>query len=476
MRVPMYLTVRVAACLSAALLTLGCSSSDARARDALGEYQAAAAANNIPAARKALLDLVQAKDDVPDYWIELGKLQASTGNFNEAYYAFTRAYELDRSNVDVLRAVTELALRAGDLTGAQSHADELSVAAPGDPWVKLTTGWAAVTELHYDQALAAADSLLANSPYDAAATVLKARALVGLNRSDEATALLTKQVAAQPSDVGSLRMLERIYERQGDWANLAATAEKLSAAIPSDQDNALLLIQAAFRAGNTQAGRQESLKLLQAGPEPSLVASVLDLWFNYWPSDQRVRDAISLAAHASSQEQKLAYASFLSRVGSPADAIRLAAPLAALPVKAENAQANAVLADGLARMGKLGEAKSRFDAVIAFDPGNATALRGRAELELRTGQAGAAVVDAQKLVTVLPNSARDRLLLARSYAAAGQGRWADRTLWTAFQDIQADPQIYAALLASRKGNPDATQDLQEEFDRQRDAKLSRGLL
>ena len=111
------------------------------------------------------------------------------------------------------------------------------------------------------------------------------------------------------------------------------------------------------------------------------------------------------------------YAGILNRFGSPADAMQIAAPLAMLPVKAENAEANAIVADALSRSGKVAAAKARYDAVLAFDPGNASALRGRAELQLRVGNAPAAVIDAQKLVTVLPDSAEDRLLLARAFAA-----------------------------------------------------------
>src|SRR6476620_3654198 len=134
MHVRVHSILRIAACLSAACLTVSCRSSDARAEDALGAYQAAAASNDLVGARKALMQLVSAKDDVPDYWIELGKLQASMGSYNDAYYAFTRAYELDRSNPDVLRAVTELALRSGDINLALKRARELEVVSPGNPW------------------------------------------------------------------------------------------------------------------------------------------------------------------------------------------------------------------------------------------------------------------------------------------------------------------------------------------------------
>jgi len=66
--------------------------------------------------------------------------------------------------------------------------------------------------------------------------------------------------------------------------------------------------------------------------------------------------------------------------------------------------------------------------------------------------------------------------LARRIAAAGNTRWANRTLWAAFQEIPGDDKIYAALQLTKKGDSDATRDLQEEFDRQRDANLGRGML
>ena len=225
-----HLILRAAACLSTAFLMSGCTSSDARAKDALIAYQAASAANDVIGARQALLRLVRAKDDVPDYWVELGKLQASTGNFSDAYYAFTRAYELDRSNVDILRAVTELALRSGDIGLAQSHAEELEVLSPGDPWVKLTNGWDAFTQSHFDEAIADADGILANTPYSSPAIVLKARALVSLGREDAAAELLTKQVKAQPSDQGSLEVLSRIYLRRWDWGNLVPSISRTATA------------------------------------------------------------------------------------------------------------------------------------------------------------------------------------------------------------------------------------------------------
>lgn len=481
MRFETHLNLRVAACLSAVCLTAGCNWfdlrwSDFRARSALSAYQSAAASNDLPAARRALLKLVQAKDDVPDYWVQLGKLDASMGNFDDAYYAFSRAYELDRSNVEVLRAVTQLALHAGDLVSARRHAEELEVLSPGDPWPKITKGWAAINELRYDEALQTADEILATSPYDASAAALKARALIGLRRNDDATNLLIKQIQAQPSDLGSLEILSRIYSREDDWPKLLRTAQRLYELAPANNNNALSIVEAGFRSGDINAARTISLRLLTPDASSDLVKSVLNLWADFWPSRQRLIDARALGARTTTLPSRLAYASFLSRFGSPADAIRLSTPAATLPINAKNAEANAVLGEALGSLGNVTQAKSRLDAVLAFDSGNATALRARAELELRSGQPKAALVDAQKLTTVLPKSSRDRLLLARIYAADGNTPWVNRTLWSAFRDIPADEKLFAALETSKKGDLDAIRELQEEFDHQRDNQLARGLM
>ena len=468
--------LRAVAWLSAVVVVTGCSSSDSRARAALGEYQTATAAHDLPAARKALLELVRAKDDVAEYWAELGKVQTAMGSYGDAYYAFNRAYELDRSDPTLVSALTVLALRSGDLSQAQARAEELEILSPGNPWVKLVKGWSAFAEFRFDEALSVGDTLLAATPFDPSATILKARALFALHREDEAIDLLTKQMQSQPTDNGSMSLLAEIYEREDNWPKVAELAQKVSALTPDDQDNGLLLVEAAFRSGNVELGRKASFRLLPASADAATVTRVLDLWADYWPSPQRIIDARRLAAAASGNEQRLAYAEFMSRYGSPADAMRIAGPAAALPVAAATAEANAVVADALSRSGNAAAARTRFNAVLAFDPGNATALRGRSELSLRTGNAPAAVLDAQKLVTVLPNSADDRLLLARAFAAAGNKPWMERTLWAAFQDIPGDEHILAALQSTRKGDRDAIGDLDSEFARQRDNKLNRGLL
>ena len=466
-----------AAFLVGACLCLGgCQSADSKARHAYNDYQTAIAANDMPGARKALLTLVSVQDNVPENWVELGKVQASTGAYGDALFAFTRAYELNRRDPEILRSVIELNMRTGDLTTAQQRVRELEVIAPGDSWIKLADGYVALKQLRFDEAQAAADAMLATSPSDSNSKVLKARALMGLSRPDEALALLTAQIAAQPNDVGSLLLAEKIYEQRSDWPRVAEIARRLIELTPDNREMAFQLISASLRSGKPTVARQASLRLLQPATDPAIITSVLDIWAEYWPSPQRMSDARALGSAALRLDQKLAYAAFLNRVGDPAGAMALIGSATTLPVTADNVQANAVRAEALSRGGKNGQAAALFDAVLSYDSGNPTALRGRAAQRLRTGQAKDALPDVQKLVSVLPKSAADRILLARCYTAVGDQALAERTLWDGFHDIPGNDILFLALKQGKRGNVDAIASLTEEYSQQRNAELYRGLL
>ena len=145
------------------------------------------------------------------------------------------------------------------------------------------------------------------------------------------------------------------------------------------------------------------------------------------------------------------------------------------PVFAGNWKLFGSIAESIALRGGEAQAKQLFDAILAKEPDHVYALRGRINLEIRTGAAKAAIVDAQRLVSVVPRSARDRLLLARAYEAAGDRRQVDRTLWDAFHEIPANLMLYEALRdnVQKSGGPEAAAQVTAEFQQQQDTDLSR---
>jgi tetratricopeptide (TPR) repeat protein len=205
-----------------------------------------------------------------------------------------------------------------------------------------------------------------------------------------------------------------------------------------------------------------------------LVDRILELWADRWKSPDAIAEARRLARAAPIQH-KLAYATYFNEVGSPEDAAALVGDSPQLPVSLTNLSINSVIATLLAERGDHAEAERVFNAILAKEPDHIYALRGRINLEITTGKPKAAVVDGQRLVSVMPDSARDRLLLARAYAAAGDARQADRTLWDAFHELPGNFEAYEALRAhvQKAGDPETLRSLEDEFREQRDIDLAR---
>jgi predicted Zn-dependent protease len=463
----------IAATALAALLA-GCNSSDSQAREAYAEYQAASAAGDLPAARIALLELVNAKDDDPTYWEELGRVQLQFEDFQGAYYAFTRAQELDRGNVSTLATLTQLALLSGNAEMAERHARQLELVAPGHPAVKLAFGYIYLKRQDYDKADEQANSLLVAFPYEPGAKLLKARILLARKQPEEAIKTLEEQVKVRQDDSGSLRALMMLYERQNEWREVARVASRLSTLNPKDAELGLTVVDASLRSSDFAAAQRASEPLLAPDAPPQQVDSVLKLWADRWKSPKAIAEARRLASSASIA-QRLAYATYFNAVGRPDDAAELIGDAPKLPLNRANLSVNSLIATSLALKGDRAAAKRLFDQILQREPDHVYALRGRINLEIATGNSKAAIIDAQRLVSVAPRSARDRLLLARAFAAAGDSRQVDRTLWNAFHEIEGSFEIYEALRAhvERTDGPDAVAAIDEEFKQQRDVALAR---
>jgi predicted Zn-dependent protease len=469
-----------ACCFAATALSValaGCSSSESKAREGYGEYQAAIAAGDLLAARRALLEIVAVKDDDPAYWEELGKVQVQLGSLSDAYYAYTRAHELDRTNGQVLASMTQLALLSGNIDLAEKHAQQLELISADAPAVKLVYGYSALRRQNFDEADKQADYLLQALPFEPGAKLLKARILLARGKHEDAAALLEKQVLVRPDDAGSLKALMALHERYENWPGVASAASRVVGLDPKDTDAGLTAIDAELRSKNISGAMRAARPFLKPDVPGEQVDSVLWLWAERWKGPEAINAARQLSRSAGPQ-QRLAYAGYFNEVGRPQDAIDLAGGGPQLPVSLANSSANAIVADSLAQSGRAAEAKQLLDTILKMEPDHVYALRARINLEIRTGKAIAAVSDAQRLVSVLPKSARDRLLLARAYSAAGDGRQLDRTLWDAFHEIPANRDLYEALRGhvAKVEGMEAADGVDEEYRHQQDAKLVRDFI
>jgi tetratricopeptide (TPR) repeat protein len=460
-----------------ALILSGCGLIQSRAAArAYNEYQAALAVGDLPHAHAALLKLVRADEDEPDYWVELGKMELRLGNYAEAYQALSRAHELDRNNVQVLATLTQMALVSGQIDLADQQARTLGLLAPDDPTVALVRGYVALKSGNLDKADAEAQGLLTKVPNDSSAKILRARILVAARRIDDAIAVLQEQFASTPDDVAAARGLISLYRGKEDWRSLAHVQYALSRLAPGTKGLSVQLVESLLRGGQIKAAGDFSRPMLEGSADPRIVEQLLDDWANFAPTGTALPEAGRLA-QASNGNARVSFANYFNRLGAPRAAQQLLGG-PRLPVTPANARSNAVLAQALDAMRQGGQALDLYNLVLQTEPDQVDALRGRSILFARMGRGRQAIADAQRLVSAEPNSGRDRLVLADAFTTAGKGDEARRTLWDAFQDLPNDDKVFAALrrLLLSKGDADgATRLADERVDRRLD-ELSQELL
>ena len=446
------------------------------AKAAYNEYQQALAAGDTARARTALLKLVRADEDVADYWIELGKLQLQMGQYREAYDAFSHAHELDRTDVQVLATMAQMALMSGDIDTADEHSRAISLLSPNNPTVTLVQGYAAFKQGDLDKADAAAQQILASAPTDSFAAVLKSRVLIARNQVDDAIKVLEAQHEAVPQDRSAIHGLTNLYQLKGDWRNAARIAFDAHKLDPRNGALTLDVVKALLRGGNINGASNMSASLLSATAPPLLVQRTLESWAADAPRGTFLPNGEALAK-AVDGDRRASFAEYYNRLDKPAAAEALLQG-SQLPVTHENARWNAVFAQALALQGKAGDARQLFDLVLQREPDQVDALRGRIGLNVRTGGAKQAVVDAQRLVTISPDSGQDRLLLAQAYLSAGNRDEVRRTLWQAFQDLPGDERVLSALksVLASTGDTDGERRLDEEYKDRRVAKMTKELV
>ena len=469
-----------AKCVLAALVITtgsGCDTAATRAQSAHDEYQTAIALNDLPRARTALVRLVTAKDDVADYWMELGRVEVQLGNFEEAYQAFSRAYELKQGDPVILQALLQIALKAGDLKAARKHAEEFELLSPNNPIVLLTYGIIELRRGNSAKAIALADRMLELSPLDANATFLKSQALLFSGKPQDAEQLLEDQLDARPQDPTALHGLSLLYRLRENWPALATILQRRRALEPANFEYSLEFIEAALLAGRTAEARAASHDMLKSARPPRQAKAILDLWARLWPGGQKVADARALAARAS-PENRIVYAAFLNRIGAPRDALAILPDASKIALRRDNLDLHAAHARSLALLGRTAEAKKTYDAILQLDGQHADALAGRADIAIRAGAGTAAVYDAQQLIASRPASAEARLLLARAYGTARDRRMKERALWTAFRELPANTEVYEELrrYVASTGGPEAARQVEKEYEAQRRAKFMRELI
>jgi tetratricopeptide (TPR) repeat protein len=288
--------------------------------------------------------------------------------------------------------------------------------------------------------------VLAKAPLDPNSTILKARALQAKGDERQAVSLLETFLQARGNVEPVLQALLLIHRQSENQDQIAEVGAKLLQLKPGDVKLQFEHMRDLYRAGASDRARPIALRLAQSAEGGKYLADILSLWLSHEERSTSLQEVRKLAASAA-LPSKVLYARFYLEAGEPAQAEALLSGLVDLPASTANANGLAVLGRALTLTGKERQGSDMLDAVLDFDSANAFALRGRADFLMSKKRYNDALADASRLVAENPSSAQDRIRLAECYTALGNLDLAEKTYWSAFQDIPGNRELYASLRA-----------------------------
>ena len=400
-------SLSVISCVVLATMTLcltGCSSGLERAATKASEAAALLEAGNVGAARQAALASVRARDDIAQNWILLGRIQLAGGQIGDAYTSYSRALELDATNIEAMQLVAEIALQVGRNREAEKAVDQVLALQPNLARPKLVKGMINLQNNKIDDANRLADEILATDPNDDGGIVLKARVLATKNNYADAVTLIEKRLRTTPTEF-VLGTLVEVQRAARNGPGLANALDRLIAIAPNN-DRVLDLAGVRYKLGQPQAARAVLFKRLAVrdSDEVFLTQSV-DFVL---AADPGILDVAKVNTTASSGTPALR--EFAARVllatGRAADSRRVLEPVFA---STTDADIRGLYAASIDALGDRSRAAPIIADILQNDETNAEALKLRSKNRIESGDLVGALADAGLVVRDNPSSVDARL-------------------------------------------------------------------
>lgn len=390
---------------------------------------------------------VEARDDIAENWMLLGRINLMRGVPAEAYDAYSRAVELDVTNMEALLSLSELALQAGRGNEALKWADQLLSLRPDLTRPKLVKGFIALRRNQLDVANQLAEEILAADPQEDAGIVLKARLLARKGQLETADKMLAERL--DPSEL-VLVTLSEVRRAAGDGERLADTLGILVTRWPTT-DRVFDLAAVNYKLGNPGAARKLLIdRLIERPTDAGLYERAKNYFLEIDPKAFDDKAVIAAAANGPPQLRELAGGALLEL----GEAERAKALLEKNIGAGTSSDSWALFATALYRLGSREDAMKIVAKVLESDESNTTALLVRARSNLDQGKLAASLEDAQLALRDAPMSLPSKLAVIEVYRRRGNLAQARRLFEQAAIDMPQSIRLAKAFMAYLRATGD----------------------
>ncbi|WP_247713539.1 tetratricopeptide repeat protein [Qipengyuania sphaerica] len=429
-------TVSIWATIAVAALIAGYwylkETSDAKAYELAGEAARLQQAGDLVKARLALTKAIAIRDDVPDFYLQLGRVSFQLGDRTTAFASYDVATSLAPQNTEALLAVAQIGLQVGERQKSKEATRRLLLNDPRFVEARLVNGVHHMLGRDYDEAIEEADAVLAIEPDHTEAVILKIRASV-LNDDEQAARSLLRAYASERSDSPPLALTElEVYREFSDADGMIAAFGKLRTLLPKSAnlslDEAVLHYQLGQSSKATDIVSQ-ALALDDVGAEEiGALVRVLRLYAST-PDIVRASQVVGRSGNVDARVE-------LARLLLQRDEVGVATELMK-DLRGNEASVFAASRD--LALGRSVEALNAATAIVEVDSTNCTARYVQARAHHEHKDFNKAIYAAQRATGECPTLVEGWSVLASAYDEQGKSTQSDRVFEQAISENPQEP-------------------------------------
>jgi tetratricopeptide (TPR) repeat protein len=349
--------------------------------------------------------------------MDRGDQFAAQGKWPEAVIEYRNAVRLDDRFGQARGKLAEAYLETGDVPNAYREVVRAADLLPKDAQAQIRAARLLLWARRFEEAQARAEAALALGTEHVEAIIIKANALAGLNKIDDAVSEIEAVIRDDPSQIAGYTNLGTMQFAQGNRQKAEATFRRAVEVAPRSVDAHLALANYLWAVGRAAEAEQEFRATLAIDPKNRLANRALTVFYLAARRPKEAEPFIKTLSEVWPNDSvRLMLADYYLAMGRGPEAESIVTELAAADTTA-GASAKIRLSGLKFTAGQRDEAKRLVSEVLRRHPNHIDALLAKIDMDAREGNRDAALQGAEEAVRARPESAAAHFALGRVRAA-----------------------------------------------------------
>ena len=399
------------------------------------------------------------KNDYVEATLQLGKIEETQGQLQNAVRRYTTVAERDPNQVEARTRLANILLAAGRTDDALEYADQAYKIAGDDPSVLVTKAAIELRRNNTSDAIAFANRALEKDPGYADALMVLAAERLRAEKPQEALAFLDKAPKSSERNVALQLLRLTALEVLGDQPGVENLFKKMIGVFPENPAFRQGLVQWYLSKGRKDEAEESMRDYASAEPQNENAQFGLVSFLTSQKGSQAAIDYMEgLVANPEIGDDmrfrmQMALAQLKYSSGDRAGATDLLQSVVDNAEAENRNKARIAYASMEAAQGNYEHAEKLVDAALQEDAKNPEALGVRAQVKLATKRSEEATDDLILALNEAPQNARLRVLLGEAYEKAGKVTLAEDSYAKALalNDDPADAGLRMARFLLRYG-------------------------